>query len=89
MRGRAARIDGSVQVRDSTLGIEDHNRRYKTVGELGHVPIYADSQQVSEKTFIQNEDIYRHIAKTKIIWATTPSKAMPRWKELLSPMMAG
>lgn len=41
MRDREARVDGTAQVRGSTLGIEDHNRRYKRGGELGHVRIYV------------------------------------------------
>jgi hypothetical protein len=89
MKDRAARIDGSVRVRDSTLGIEDHNRRYKRVGELGHVRIYAHSRHISEKTSIRSEETYRHIARTKIIWTTTPSRTILRWKKLLSPMIAG
>jgi len=60
MRGRAARVDGSVQVRGSTLDREDHNRRYKKVGELGRVQIYEDSQQISEKTSIQWRNLPPH-----------------------------
>lgn len=89
MRDRVARIDGSVQVRDSTLGIEDHNRWYKRVGELEHVRNYAHSQHISKKTSIRSEETYRHIAKMKIIWTTTPRRTILRWKKLLSPTITG